>query len=67
MREVSASALAMSNGGYAMVALDQRESLRQMISAGQNRAVSDQDLVSFKKSALDVFGEKPSAVLLDIP
>lgn len=66
MREVSASALAMSNGGYAMVALDQRESLRQMISAGQNRAVSDQDLVSFKQSALDVFGDKPSAVLLDI-
>lgn len=66
MAESLLSKLAMSNGGFAMLALDQRESLRQMMKNGQDREVSDAELVSFKKAALDIFGEYPSAVLIDI-
>ena len=66
MREVLVSNLAMANGGFAMLALDQRESLRQMMFAGQGQDIQDSELIAFKRTALDIFGDQPSAVLLDI-
>jgi sulfofructosephosphate aldolase len=66
MSEQAIRNLAMSNGGYAMLALDQRESLRQMMSNGQNREISNVDIVNFKADALNIFATQPSAVLLDV-
>lgn len=65
MSATAISKLAMPNGGYAMLALDQRESLRQMMSTGQNREISSSEIVDFKVSVLDTFSKLPSAVLLD--
>jgi len=55
-----------ASGGFAMLALDQRESLRQMMETSKSRSIRDNELVDFKIAALDVFSTKPSAVLLDI-
>ncbi len=66
MSKTAISKLAMSNHGYAMLALDQRESLRQMMTNGQGREISTNDIVGFKVSVLDTFSKQPSAVLLDI-
>lgn len=52
--------------GFAMLALDQRESLRQMMGTMNSRIIQDNELVDFKIAALDIFSTKPSAVLLDI-
>lgn len=60
------SKLGMRNGGFAMLALDQRESLRQMMEKGQGKKILDEEIVTFKKTALEIFGEYPSAVLIDI-
>lgn len=54
------------SGGFAMLALDQRESLRQMMETAKSRSIQDNELVDFKIAALDIFSTKPSAVLLDI-
>lgn len=54
------------SGGFAMLALDQRESLRQMMETGKTRSIEDSEIVDFKVSALDIFSIKPSAILLDI-
>lgn len=66
MKENSVSKLAMANGGFAMLALDQRESLRQMMIAGQGHDISDSDLIAFKRVALHIFRDQPSAVLIDL-
>ena len=55
-----------ASGGFTMLALDQRESLRQMMQAGNSKKIRDSDIIDFKVSALDIFSTKPSAVLLDI-
>ncbi|MEV1176771.1 hypothetical protein [Nonomuraea sp. NPDC049784] len=40
--------LARPSGGFAMVAMDQRESLRQMFAAATGERVGDETLTGFK-------------------
>ncbi|QAY73419.1 hypothetical protein ET445_08770 [Agromyces protaetiae] len=57
--------LALADGGFAMVALDQRESLRRMFPAVHGAEVDDDTLRRFKRDALEVLSPLASAVLLD--
>lgn len=54
------------SGNFAMLAIDQRESLRAMISKGKGvPVVSDQELVDFKSTAARILTPFATAVLLD--
>jgi len=48
-----------------MLAIDQRESLRQMLTAGSGRAVADAELERFKTTVVEALSSAASAVLLD--
>jgi sulfofructosephosphate aldolase len=68
---VDLAALARSSGALAMLALDQRESLRAMLrsaAVGWSRApaIPDRALVDFKVEASAVLSDVGSAVLLDV-
>jgi sulfofructosephosphate aldolase len=52
------------DGGFGMVALDQRQSLRNL-RAEIGAASDDQDIMSFKQTAATVLSRSASAVLLD--
>ena len=52
-------------GGFSMVALDQRESLRAMMQPVTDGPVGDEALVEFKTLATTVLSPRASAVLLD--
>lgn len=55
-----------ARGLFTMVAVDQRGSLRHMLSAGRGGAdVTDADLISFKADVIDAVGDAASGVLLD--
>jgi len=54
--------LRADGGGFAMLALDQRESLRQMFPGG---TATDDELRAFKRTALELLSPHASAVLLD--
>ncbi|MDT0143159.1 aldolase [Microbacterium sp. PRC9] len=59
-------ALRGPSGTFAMLAIDQRESLRAMIAAGSPTATAtDQDLVDFKTTASRLLTPYATAVLLD--
>lgn len=60
-----AQALATSEGTFAMLALDQRESLRAYLTAA-GAADDDAALVAFKRGAIEDLGHLASAVLLDL-
>lgn len=64
---IDVSALARASGGFAMVALDQRESMRAMFAERQpdNQPVPDERLTEFKLAATRVLSPHASAVLLD--
>ncbi|ADO47509.1 aldolase [[Enterobacter] lignolyticus] len=54
------------NGGFAMLAVDQREAMRQMfVAAGQQKPVSDRVLTDFKVAATRILSPYASAVLAD--
>jgi len=57
--------LRTAEGGFAMLALDQRESLRQMFAPADGREVGDDELRTFKRAAMSVLTPFASAVLLD--
>ena len=57
--------LAGASGAYAMVALDQRESLRQMFEVARGTATGDDVLVDFKSAAAELLAPHASAILLD--
>jgi sulfofructosephosphate aldolase len=57
------AALARPSGAFAMVALDQRESLRTMLGG---KAVADEALTRFKVDAARALTPHASAVLLDV-
>lgn len=59
--------LARPSGAFAMVAIDQRESLRSMLATGDPRAVADTELVSFKHDVSRALSGLASAVLVDRP
>lgn len=61
------AALKASSGGYTMLALDQRESLRQMFEAATGSEVGDETLRTFKSDAISALTPWASAVLLDRP
>ena len=57
--------LARATGAYAMVALDQRELLRQMFEKARGTPVGDDVLVDFKRTAAELLAPHASAILLD--
>lgn len=57
--------LARPSGGYAMLAVDQREALRDMISTARSTDISDRDMTDFKVAAARVLTPYASAVLVD--
>lgn len=66
--EASLRRLELASGGFAMVALDQRESLREMFPVGSTgNLVDDDELTRFKAEAARVLTPHASGVLLDRP
>ncbi|WP_437583351.1 aldolase [Paramicrobacterium sp. CJ85] len=57
--------LARPSGGYAMLAVDQREALRDMMSTARSTDISDSDMTDFKVAAARVLTPYASAVLVD--
>ena len=60
-------ALARTSGTFAMVAIDQRESLRAMLATGDPWAVADTELVQFKQEVARELSSRASAMLVDHP
>lgn len=60
-------ALARPSGTFAMVAIDQRESLRAMLADDDPALVSDAELVAFKREVMVTLADRASALLLDRP
>src|SRR2546423_2962657 len=58
-------ALARPSGGFAMVAMDQRGSLRDMLAAHPGRASDDAALVGFKLAVARELGPLASGFLID--
>jgi sulfofructosephosphate aldolase len=58
-------ALRRPSGAFAMLAIDQRESLRAMLAEKQAAPVTDGQIVDFKLAAIEVLSPLASAVLLD--
>jgi sulfofructosephosphate aldolase len=59
------AALTRPSGGFAMLALDQRESMRAMFAEHQRTPVSDERLTEFKLLATAVLSPHASGVLVD--
>lgn len=57
--------LARPSGAFAMLAVDQRESLRAMFAEHQDEPVPDRTLTEFKLAATGILSPDASAVLLD--
>ncbi|XTZ16531.1 hypothetical protein ACQSSU_03835 [Micromonospora echinospora] len=62
---VSPTVLARPSGGYAMLAVDQREALRAMFAATQDQPVTDGQLTDFKVAAARALSPYASAILVD--
>ncbi len=60
------SVLKRPSGGFAMLAVDQREALRAMLSQARGgAAITDQQLIDFKLAAAKALTPSASAVLID--
>lgn len=59
------SCLARPSGGFAMLAVDQREALRLMFADGSGEPVPDETLTRFKLDAIRALSPYASAVLID--
>jgi sulfofructosephosphate aldolase len=59
------SALARPSGGFAMLALDQREAMRRMFAEHQDGPVADEQVTAFKLAAARILTPYASAVLID--
>lgn len=62
---VDLSPITRPNGGFAMLAIDQRESMRAMFAEFQDSPVTDAQLIEFKVAALKSLTPFASACLLD--
>jgi len=62
---VDLSPITRANGGFAMLAIDQRESMRAMFAEHQDHPVTDKQLVDFKVATLKALTPFASACLLD--
>ena len=66
MTQYTLKEIARPSGGFAMLAMDQREAMRSMFSAaGVNGPVTDQHLTDFKVSAAKILSPFASAILVD--
>lgn len=65
MSKPDLSVLARPSGAFAMLAIDQRESMRAMFAEKQTTPVTDQQLADFKIAALRTLTPHASAVLID--
>lgn len=61
------SALARPSGGFAMLAMDQREGLRAMLAQHQPGPVPDSALTEFKLQAMRALTPHPVAISLSQP
>jgi sulfofructosephosphate aldolase len=59
------ASLARPSGAFAMLATDQRESMRAMMASTQDGPVADEQLTAFKLEAMRVLTPFASAVLID--
>ncbi len=59
------SVLARPSGGFAMLAIDQREAMRAMFAAHQSGPVTDEQITEFKLAAARILSPAASAVLVD--
>jgi len=59
------SALQRASGGFAMLAVDQREAMRNMFAEYSDTLVTDQDLQDFKVTAARILTPHASGVLVD--
>jgi sulfofructosephosphate aldolase len=59
------SVLARPSGGFAMLAVDQREAMRAMFAEHQSAPVTDEQLTRFKVAAASVLSPYASGVLID--
>jgi sulfofructosephosphate aldolase len=59
------SVLARPSGGFAMLAIDQREAMRAMFAEHQSEPVLDEQLTEFKLAAARILTPYASAVLVD--
>ncbi|MGH9068575.1 MAG: aldolase [Acidimicrobiales bacterium] len=59
--------LARPSGGFAMVAIDQREALRGMIARGRGVTAGDRELSRFKVEVARVLSPYASGMLVDLP
>ena len=57
--------ISRTSGGFAIVALDQRESLRTMFANVTQPPITDETLISFKISAAELLSPYASAMLFD--
>jgi len=64
-RERDLSVLARPSGGFAMLAVDQREAMRAMFAEYQDEPVTDEQLTAFKVAATRILSPYASAVLVD--
>jgi sulfofructosephosphate aldolase len=61
----SLNSLKRPSGAFAMLAIDQRESMRAMFAEKQSEPVTDEQLVAFKLAALKALTPFASAALID--
>lgn len=57
--------LRRASGAFAMLAVDQREALRNMLAAHTDKPVTDEDVTAFKLDATRILTPHASAVLID--
>jgi sulfofructosephosphate aldolase len=60
------SSLALNSGGFAMVAVDQREALRGMYQAKRQGVIADSVLTDFKVAVADELSPLASGLLVDL-
>lgn len=66
MTQYTLKEIARPSGGFAMLAVDQREAMRSMfLAAGVKGPVTDQHLTDFKVSAAKILSPFASAILVD--
>lgn len=65
--EAAFRALARPSGVFAMVAIDQRESLRAMLATEDPADIADAELVAFKRDVARALSGRASAMLVDRP
>ncbi|MGA1738830.1 MAG: hypothetical protein ACO4AM_06085, partial [Candidatus Nanopelagicaceae bacterium] len=63
---VSLAPLALSSGGLAMVAVDQREALRGMYAAKRGGEIGDEVLTDFKVAVAEKLSDLASGLLVDL-